>query len=109
MNWNVCYLPEAEKDFADLDGSQKIIVRKAIQKVRSNPLPVEEGGYGKPLGNKRGTNLTGFLKIKILSEGIRVVYKLVRSEGNMLIVVIGLREDDEVYALADQRADHYNL
>lgn len=54
-----------------------------------NPLPVSEGGYGKPLENKNGNNLSGFLKIKLKSDGIRVVYKLVEIEEQMLVVVIG--------------------
>ena len=47
MNWKLEYLPEAEKDLKDLDGSQRILVLKAIKKVQQNPLPVEEQGYGK--------------------------------------------------------------
>ena len=41
MNWSIKYMPEAEADFAALDGSQKILVRKAIKKVSANPLPVD--------------------------------------------------------------------
>ncbi len=32
MNWKLKYLPEAEKDLKDLDGSQRILVLKAIKK-----------------------------------------------------------------------------
>ena len=94
MNWSIKYLPEAEADFAALDDSQKILVRKAIKKVSANPLPVDEGGYGKPLGNKHDRNLSGLCKIKILSAGIRIVYKLIRTGSQMVIIVIGIREDD---------------
>ena len=52
MSWNVKYLPEALEDLRKLDGTQKILIRKSIQKVCKNPLPENEGGYGKPLGNK---------------------------------------------------------
>lgn len=52
MKWDVVYLPEALDDLRGLDGSQRILVRKAIQKVTANPLPEYEGGYGKVLGNK---------------------------------------------------------
>ena len=45
MIWNLKYLPEAEKDLKDLDGSQRILVLKAIKKVLQNPLPVDENGY----------------------------------------------------------------
>lgn len=106
MSWEVLFMPEAMEDFRDLDGSQKKLVRKAIDKVSTNPLPVEEGGYGKPLGNKGGKNLTGLLKIKLLNAGIRIVYKLVRKDDQMYIVVIGARKDDEVYETAAKRVEN---
>jgi mRNA interferase RelE/StbE len=107
MNWKLEFLPEVEKDFRQLSGDQRIFVRKAIKKVQTNPLPMNEGGYGKPLGNKGGTDLTGFLKIKLRGSGLRVVYKLVRTESEMLIVVVGARADDEVYETAEQRVKKY--
>ena len=109
MTWDLKYLPEAEKDLASLDRSRQLIVRKAIKKVQQNPLPQSEGGYGKPLGHKQGTNLTNFLKIKLRGDGIRIVYKLYRTETRMLIVVIGVREDEEVYEIAQKRKNKNNL
>lgn len=109
MSWEVNYLPEADKDIAALARNQQIIVQKAIKKVKENPLPQSEGGYGKPLGHKHGTNLTNFLKIKLRGEGIRIVYKLIRTQTQMLIVVVGVREDDEVYEIAQRRRDKHNL
>lgn len=109
MNWKLMYLPEAAKDLKKLAGSQRLIVVKAIDKVLQNPLPATEGGYGKPLGNKRNNDLAGFLKIKLRDAGIRVVYKLIRTETEMLVVVIGARADDEVYETAQQRAKKNHL
>lgn len=109
MKWKLGFLPEAAKDLAELAGNQRIMVTKAINKVLENPLPASEGGYGKPLGNKQGNNLSGFLKIKLKSAGIRVVYKLVKIDGQMLVVVIGARADDEVYDVAQHRAEKHNL
>ena len=109
MTWNVKYLPDAEKDMKSLAHNQQLVVRKAIEKVRENPLPQSEGGYGKPLGNKHGTNLTNLLKIKLRGEGIRIVYKLIRTETQMLVVVIGIREDEEVYKIAQTRKDRNDL
>ena len=103
MSWEVEYLPEAAKDLARLANDQKRLIFKAIDKVRQNPLPQSEGGYGKPLGNKRGNDLTSFLKIKLRGAGIRVVYKLIRTKTQMLIVVVGVREDNEVYEIAQKR------
>jgi mRNA interferase RelE/StbE len=109
MNWKLEFLPEVEKDLRQLSGDQRILVRKAIKKVQTNPLPMNEGGYGKPLGNKGGLDLTGFLKIKLRGSGLRVVYKLVRTESEMLIVIVGARADDEVYETAEQRVKRYSL
>lgn len=109
MSWIVAYLPEAEKDILALARNQQIIVNKAIKKVRQNPLPKSEGGYGKPLGHKHGLNLTNFLKIKLRGAGIRIVYKLVRRERQMLVVVVGVREDEEVFEIAAKRKIIYKL
>lgn len=109
MSWTVKYLPEALKDLRALDGSPRKLVRKAIDKVSENPLPVSEGGLGKPLGNKGDNNLTGLLKIKLRSAGIRIVYKIIRQDNDMIVIVIGAREDDEVYDIAKQRATKHNL
>ncbi len=109
MNWSVEYLPEAKKDLKNLDGSQRILVLKAIKKVQTNPLSQLEGGYGKPLGNKNGNDLSGFLKIKLKSAGLRIVYKTVKTEDKMLIIVIGARADEEAYNIAGKRIQDNNL
>lgn len=109
MNWSVQYLPEADKDLDSLSHTQQLMVKKAIAKVQENPLPQNEGGYGKLLGHKRGLNLTSLLKIKLRGAGIRVVYKLVKTESQMLIIVIGVREDEEVYEIAHSRRTKHDL
>ncbi len=101
--WNLEYTELAKKDFNNLDGSVKPVVLKAILKVLQNPLPASQGGYGKPLGNKGGINLTNLLKIKLRQYGIRIVYKLVKDKNTMKIVVISLRSDNEVYKTAEKR------
>ena len=107
--WELSFLPEAREDLRALDGSQSIRVVKAIAKVQSNPLPSSEGGYGKPLGNKRLSQLSGLMKVKLKSDGIRIVYKLERIEHAMRIVVIGVRSDDAVYREAQKRRESHGL
>ena len=99
MNWSIKISEEAEKDFAKLEGSLKKQVLAGIIKVSKAPLP-SPNGYGKPLGNKHGNNLTGFFKIKYRGIGIRVVYTLALSEMVMNIIVISERNDDACYSLA---------
>ena len=108
MIWKVIWFDEAKEDFDKLDRSQEILVRKYIQKVSQNPLPQNEGGYGKPLGNKCNVNLTGCYKIKLRDAGIRIVYRLQRTEHGMEIVIIGMRESAEVYDLAAKRIEKYD-
>ncbi len=109
MNWEVKYLPAAEKGYQSFSRRQQLLIDKAIKKIKTNPLPKSEGGYGKPLGHKMGTNLTGYLKVKLRNEGIRIVYKLIRTKTRMLIIVIGMREDDEVYELVKNRIKKSSL
>jgi len=101
--WKIEFIKEAEKDRDNLDRSQRLQVDKAILKVSQNPLPENEGGYGKPLGSKQSGNLSGLLKIKLLKFGIRIIYKLVRNDGIMKIIVIAARADNEAYDIASKR------
>ncbi len=101
--WVVKYLKAAIADLEKLDHSQRIEVINKINRVASNPLPKNKGGYGDPLGSRSGADLTGYCKIKLLKLGIRVVYRLVKSEGIMKIIVISARAADEVYKLAVKR------
>lgn len=109
MIWSIEFLEEAEKDLKKLDHSVQIQVVKGIQKVSRNPLPVQEGGYGKPLGNKTGVNLTNLLKIKFRDLGIRVVYKAIQVDNVMKIVVVSARTDEQVYKDAGKRREKYKL
>lgn len=109
MNWTLKFLPEAEKDLNSLVENQRILVTKAIEKVRQNPLSVYEGGYCKLLGNKDKNDFYGFWKIKLRRAGFRVVYKVIKTQTEMVFVIIGARADDEVYQLAGKRIKKYEL
>lgn len=82
---------------------------KGIQKVSQNPLPKEKGGYGKPLGNKNGVNLTNLFKIKFRDLGIRVVYKIIEIDTVMKIIVVSARTDEQVYKEAAKRREKHEL
>lgn len=56
--WKIRICNEAKKDYRKLDGSIRKQVVAGILKVAEAPLP-SPNGYGKPLGNKNGNNLTG--------------------------------------------------
>lgn len=109
MTWKLEYLPEALDDLGALDNSIRRPVIKGIKKVQQNPVSKEEGGYGTPLGNKEGNNLTGLFKIKFLKYGVRVVYKLERQANLMKIVVVSVRAENKVYDEAGSRRIKHNL
>lgn len=103
MGWEVVYTKEAVQDLTALDNSQRLQVIKAISKVSLNPLPNDEGGYGKPLGNHITGKLVGYMKIKLLRLGLRVVYGIERQGNIMKIIIISVRDDDTVYKMAQER------
>lgn len=106
MAWKIRITDEAKKDYIKIEGSIRKQVLAGIVKVSQAPLP-SPNGYGKPLGNKNGNNLTGFFKIKYRGIGIRVVYTLVVDKMVMNIVVISLRDDNYCYELAAKLYDKY--
>ena len=105
MNYSIDYSDEAKSDLKELNKSQRRQIYDAVLKVSKNPLPKNEGGLGKPLGNKFGNNLTGLCKIVLKKLGIRVVYQLIRKGNMMEIIVIAARTDEEVYELAAKRVE----
>lgn len=109
MNWKLKYLEEAAEDLGRIDKSTRIQVINGIRKVLQNPLPANEGGYGKPLSNKENSKLAGLCKIKFRSIGIRVVYKIIKSENEMLILIVSARADNKVYREAEKRKSKYDL
>ena len=106
MVWKVRITDEAKKDYNKIEGSIRKQVLAGIVKVSQAPLP-SPNGYGKPLGNKNGNNLTGFFKIKYRGIGIRVVYTLVVDKLVMNIVVISQRDDNYCYDLAAKLYEKY--
>ncbi len=99
MAWKIRITDEAKKDYSKIEGDVRKQVLAGIVKVSKAPLP-SPNGYGKPLGNKNGNNLTGFFKIKYRGIGIRVVYTLVVDEMIMNVLVISQRDDNYCYELA---------
>lgn len=106
MAWNIRITDEAKRDYGKIEGSIRKQVLAGIIKVSQAPLP-SPNGYGKPLGNKNGNNLTGFFKIKYRGIGIRVVYTLVVDKMVMNIVVISQRDDNYCYELAAKLYEKY--
>lgn len=102
MKWKIEYIKEAQRDLKRLDQNNRKLILKAIEKTAERPLPPPDG-IGKPLGNHASAKLSGLYKIKLKDMGCRVVYKLIRQEDMMRIIVISVRDDEAVYKEAERR------
>lgn len=96
---NLDFFDEAIEDYNSLDGSQKVVVMKALEKIAENGQ-----NLGEPLRNTNTSNLSGYRKVKIKREGIRIVYSITNSKVDITqIITIGNRADSEVYEEAHKR------
>lgn len=106
MAWDIRITNEAKKDYEKIERSIREQVLAGIVKVSKAPLP-SPNGYGKPLGNKGGNDLTGFFKIKYRGIGIRVVYTLVVDKMLMNIIAISQMDDNYCYDMAGKLYEKY--
>ena len=97
MNYEIKFHPDALREFCELDGSLKKLVKKQLDKLKTSPF------LGEELGNKNGYDLTGYRKMYACKKQIRIVYSIVENVLLVNIIAIGKREDMEVYELAANR------
>lgn len=98
MAYKIEYIPDAEKDFEELDKSLKKEAAKKIDALSENPF------LGKPLGNKLGIDLTGFYKLYFHKKKYRIVYRILKDYIEVIeIFGIGKRDKEEIYKLVAKR------
>jgi len=85
------FLPEALKEWHQLDGSIKLIFRKAIKKRLNQP---------KVPGSELHGDLKGCYKIKLLKHGYRLVYTIEDNELVVLVLAVDKRENSIAYQSA---------
>lgn len=99
--FEVVFIEDAKKDYRKLDGSVKKLVNIAIAKMQERADEL-----GEDLTNRHGVNLIGCRKIKFRKAGIRMVYRIVGDKAEIAeIIVVGKREDNEVYKMAHKRLE----
>ncbi len=96
MIWKVDYHAEVEQDLQNLGRAEA----KAILKVIDERIVL-----GEP--DKLGKPLTGVLAgcRRIRTGQTRIVYRVDGKKIEVLIIAVGMRRDDEVYELAEDRVD----
>lgn len=91
-------LREAAEDVRDLDGSARVLVLKALEKLKTNPEQ-----RGQPLGSKATGNLTSLRKLVVGNRDYRIVYRCLDADRIAVVMVVAKRADNEVYDLAVAR------
>jgi mRNA interferase RelE/StbE len=85
----------SKNDYEGLDGSQKLVVDKALARIRAHGMQA-----GQPLGK----GLVGCNKIKHQKMGLRIVFRESPNGIEIIqIVAIGKRADSKVYRAARHR------
>lgn len=104
-NVKVKFIRKAFDDLLSFDkGEQKVIIASIIRRGQQGPC-IKPHGLGDPL---RG-ELSGFTKITLRKQGIRIVYKPRKNTLiEMGIIVIGPRKNKIVYKSAIKRLDSFN-
>jgi mRNA interferase RelE/StbE len=98
MTYSIEFIPEAASDYKSLDGSVRKKVNKKLEELSKNPF------LGDHLGNKFNVDLTGFYKLYVDNKKIRIVYRLLGEEIEIIEVWgIGKRDKEEIYRLIGHR------
>ena len=93
MAYRVELTDAAIEGLADLDKGDAREVHKRLKKLEETPE------LGQPLGNRAGIDLTGWRKLKACNRRVRIIYRIEEPDF-VRVVVIGRREEMEVYRLA---------
>ena len=84
-----------KEDFAELSNSDKESILKTIRKK----LSLGPEGYGKPLIGQ----FKGYWRLRI--NDYRVVYKILKNEIIVYVIMVGIRKDDRIYKELIKRLD----
>ena len=99
MEYKIVFIPEAAKDYKELDGSVKKSIETKIGELKKNPF------LGEKLGHKCNIDLTGFYKIYVHGKKFRIVYRMITPEKIEVLEIwgIGKREKEEIYRTIGKR------
>lgn len=85
----------SKDDYEQLDGSQKIFVDKALDRIKLRGMEA-----GQPLHG----NLAKCNKLKNKKMGLRIIFREAEGTIQMIqIVAIGKRDKEKIYKLAEER------
>lgn len=95
MTFKINFTKDSLQDYEKLDNSQKIQIRKSMLKIEQSGMQT-----GHPLRGK----LADCRKLKHKKLGLRVIFRQSDLGIEIIeIIVVGKRDDEEVYQLAEKR------
>jgi mRNA interferase RelE/StbE len=100
MAYELHWFPEAREEFDKLDGQQRLILSKGLNRIRQ---------YGLDAGQPLVGSLIGWRKLKFKRLGLRIVFGQVDGQIQVVdIAAVGYRNREEVYNNAVQRIRQQN-
>lgn len=94
MKYTIKVHEDFPKDLKALPKAVQDRLRKKLEKVIQNPHIAK---------NRLSGDLHNCYKIKLLSDGVRLVYQVNDNEIFILLLTVGKRADNEVYITAVNR------
>jgi mRNA interferase RelE/StbE len=93
MRYNLSFLKPAKKEWDKLPFELQAQFKKKLDERLDVPRVEKD----------RLSGMTDCYKIKLLSAGYRLVYKVIEQRVIIQVIVVGKRENDIVYKLAKRR------
>ena len=85
----------SKEDYEQLDGSQKIFVNKALDRIKLRGMEAGQSLHG---------NLAQCNKLKNKKMGLRIIFREVEGTIQVIqIVAIGKRDKEKIYQMAEER------
>lgn len=93
MTYKLKFLPSAKREWDNLDNSIKVQFKSKLKKCLENPH----------IPSKRLRGFDCAYKIKLRSAGYRLVYEDDDQEIVVFVILVGKRENNEIYNKARNR------
>ncbi|EIM07846.1 hypothetical protein A1A1_03302 [Planococcus antarcticus DSM 14505] len=85
----------SKEDYEQLDGSQKIFVNKALDRIQLRGMDAGQSLHG---------NLANCNKLKNKKMGLRIIFREAQGTIEVIqIVAIGKRDKEKIYKMAEER------
>jgi mRNA interferase RelE/StbE len=97
MTYKLKFLPIALEEWNKLNPAIKEQFKKKLEKCLENPEIVK---------NRLSGDLKNCYKIKLLKQGYRLVYQVIKNELVILVIAVGKRDKFIVYQHAEKRVVH---